>query len=312
MRFCRIKVTALIVLLCSALAVPVAAQDYSWPREIVAPEATIVLYQSQPEKLTGNHLTGRGAVSITVKSRPEPVFGAVWLSATIETDRDHDLVIVRDIHITRVRWPDVQPEEAARFTKIVEADFPKDGLRMTLTQLTASLAAAERESESLAQLNNDPPRIVFAEKGSVLLLYNGEPQARPVEQSSLERIVNTAFAVIRDTKGKAWFLGAGGLRYSAPSAKGPWAPDAKPPAEILRLAPTDTGPTPPKVPPAIVVATEPTELIASGGKLLYVRNTETPWFREMASQAHFVLLSGRWFSAPSIWLDRGPSFGLTP
>ena len=284
------------------------AQDYSWPREIVAPEATIVLYQPQPEKLAGNHLTGRAAVSITVKNRPDPIFGAVWLSATIETDRDQDLVIVHDIRVTKVRWPDVKPDQAARFTEIVEADFPKDGLRMSLARLTASLATADREAQSLEQLNNEPPRIVFAEQSAVLLLYDGEPQARPIENSSLERIVNTPYAVIRDTTSATWYLGAGRLWYAASSPMGPWKPDAKPPAEILRLAPADTTPAP-KAAPAILVATEPTELIASdgkpnwqstaGGKLLYVRNTETPWFRDLESQSQYVLLSGRWFAAPS-------------
>ena len=57
----------------------------------------------------------------------------------------------------------------------------------------------------------------------------------------------------------------------------------------------------------IVVATEPTELIAtqgtanwkslSGGELIYVNNTETPWLRELSTSNMYVLLSGRWFRA---------------
>lgn len=286
----------------------VRAQDYSWPREIVAPKATITLYQPQPEKLEGNHLTGRAAVSITAPDLNDPVFGAVWLSATIETNRDRDLAVIRELRVTRVRWPDVTPEQASRFTEIVESDFPKDGITITLSRLSASLATAEQEAQSLDGLNNDPPKIAFADRASVLLLYDGEPQTRPVEQSSLERVVNTPFAVLREKDGDTWYLGSGRGWYSAPDPKGPWQPGATPPAAIVKLVPPDTGAASTTA-PAIVVATEPTELIASdgkpswqsvaGGKLLYVRNTETPWIRELATQQQFVLLSGRWFTAAS-------------
>ena len=62
--------------------------------------------------------------------------------------------------------------------------------------------------------------------------------------------------------------------------------------------------------PEIVVATKPTELIVSDGKprweslpngdLLYVRNTETPWLRDLAGGNMYLLLSGRWFRAKTI------------
>jgi hypothetical protein len=50
---------------------------------------------------------------------------------------------------------------------------------------------------------------------------------------------------------------------------------------------------------------EPTELIVTsgkpgwtsltGGELLYVQNTETPWLRELSTNNMYVLLSGRWY-----------------
>jgi hypothetical protein len=57
------------------------------------------------------------------------------------------------------------------------------------------------------------------------------------------------------------------------------------------------------------VATEPTELIATdgkpswksltGGEILYVENTETPWLRQLATGNMYVLLSGRWYRSKS-------------
>jgi hypothetical protein len=65
----------------------------------------------------------------------------------------------------------------------------------------------------------------------------------------------------------------------------------------------------PKVPPETVVATEPTALIATdgqphwksltGGKILYVENTETPWLRQFETGNMYVLLSGRWYRSKS-------------
>ena len=66
-------------------------------------------------------------------------------------------------------------------------------------------------------------------------------------------------------------------------------------------------------PPDIRVTTEPTELIVTDGppnfapltgtQLLYVTNTESDVFRDIQSQRVFVVISGRWYSAPSL---RGP------
>jgi hypothetical protein len=62
--------------------------------------------------------------------------------------------------------------------------------------------------------------------------------------------------------------------------------------------------------PAIVVATEPTELISSTGKpeygsiegtsLLYITNTDSDVLMDTDSQEHYVLLSGRWFASRSL------------
>jgi hypothetical protein len=66
--------------------------------------------------------------------------------------------------------------------------------------------------------------------------------------------------------------------------------------------------------PEIIVSTEPSELIVTEGEpqytpieethLLYAANSENNIFMDTASQQFYVLLSGRWFSAPS--LENGP------
>ena len=321
-------------------AAALQAQDYSWPREIpVAGGATgtIVLYQPQAEQLTGNDLTARGAIALKVAGRADPIFGAMWMAAKIDVDRDSGMVWVHDLRITRVRWPDATAEQQTRFTQYVEMDFPKEGFRMTLERLQASLASADAERSHTDGLKSDAPKLVFTEQLAVLLLYDGEPRLQPIPNSPLALVVNTPFGVVKDTVTGTFWLGAGpGSWYSATDAKGPWTAGGTPPDTIRKLAgdtitvarvdtlfATTTDTAAPKTdtatartdtlfapPPAIVTATEPTELVATqgppkwtttaGGKLLYVENTETPWIRETEGKDNYLLISGRWFRSQSL------------
>jgi hypothetical protein len=339
------------------------AQDYSWPREIPVSggaTGTIVLYQPQAEKLSGNELTARGAIALKVTGRPDPIFGAMWMRATVDVDRDSGMVWLRDLKITRVRWPDATPEQQARFTQYVETDFPAAGFRMTLARLQASLASAEAERSHTDGLKNDAPKIVFSEQLAVLLLFDGEPRLQPIDSQPLALVVNTPFGVVKDTTTGIYWLTDGTTWYSATDPKGPWQAPATPPAVVSKLqseettvAQTDTVTAPaasapqyvntlaPKPdstaarpdsvrsdssaahadstinadtlfapPPAIVTATEPSELVVTqgpptwkttaGGKLLYVENTETPWIRETEGKDNYLLISGRWFKSESL------------
>ena len=77
-------------------------------------------------------------------------------------------------------------------------------------------------------------------------------------------------------------------------------------------APNDSAPKPTlknTTPPAIFVATSPTELMVTKGPpsyvaipgtdLLYVSNTKADVFQEITTGHIFVLISGRWFTAPT-------------
>ena len=230
------------LLACGAPALQ--AQDYSWPREIPisgGATGTIVLYQPQAEKLEGNDLTARGAIALKVAGRPDPIFGAMWMSAKVDVDRDSGMVWLHDVRITRVRWPDATAEQQTRFTQYVEADFPKAGFRITLARLQASLASAESELSHTEGLKNDAPKVVFSEQLAVLLLYDGEPRLQAIPNTGLALIVNTPFGVVKDTATATYWLGAGeAMWYSATDPKGPWKPGATPPAAILKLTGADS------------------------------------------------------------------------
>jgi hypothetical protein len=214
------------------------AQDYTWPRQIPisgGAVGTIVLYQPQAEKLTGNELTARGAIALKVAGKADPIFGAMWMTATVDVDRDSGMVWFHNLRVTRVRWPDATAEQQTRFTQYVEQDFPTAGLRTTVARLQASLASAEAEARHTVGLKSDAPKIVFSERLAVLLLYDGEPILQPVPNSGLQLVVNTPFGVVKDTATATFWLGAGeNLWYSAKDPKGPWVAGGTPPAEILK------------------------------------------------------------------------------
>jgi hypothetical protein len=295
---------------CLLLASAPALAQLEWPQEITAPEGTIVVYQPQPESLAGNVVSGRAAISLELKNQADPIFGAMWFTAKLDTDRDSDTATVRDLRVERVTWPDSKDADEQRFTAIVESAVPETGFEISMERLSASLATAEVVQKSLEDLNTDPPKIVFREELAVLLLYDGKPRLSEIEGSPYERALNVPMAVACRKGGKPCWLYSGTFWYEAKDPLGPWTPASSPPADLAGMMPEpEAAEGSPASPPTIVVATEPTELIATdgkpswsslaGGELLYVQNTESPWLRELATGNMYLLLSGRWYRSRS-------------
>jgi hypothetical protein len=310
-----------------------AAQDLGWPREINAPKAKVVMYQPQAEALEGNVLTGRAAVSVTPEGKTEPVFGAVWMTSHIATDRDNRTVEILEIEVSQVRFPGATPEQEERLSKIIVDEVTTWDLTMSLDRLLTMLDLAE-EKRSIAQgFNDDPPKILFVTYPAMLITIDGEPQLRSIENTGLQHVVNTPFLIAFEPPSKSYYLYAGNeVWYTSRQIEGPWFATGTVPSSVKALAPVeeeqealrqaeqyakelageDAAPPPEEsdIPPSIIVATEPTELIASDGEpkyepladsgLLTMSNTESDVLLEIESQRHFVLLSGRWFAGPSL------------
>ena len=305
-RLLQPALTAVICLLASASAIA----QLDWPQEIQAPGGTIVVYQPQPEKLAGNVLSGRAAISIESDQLEQSIFGAMWFTAKIDTDRDSDTATVRNLEVDRVAWPDSKDAGEQRFTALVESAIPTSGFTISMERLAASLESAEIVQKSLENLNTAPPALVFREELAILLMYDGPPRFSEVENSDYQRAMNVPMAVVCTKRGQSCWLSSGRFWYEAKEALGPWSPTVSPPRDLVQMMPQpepDEGV--PTSPPAIVVATEPTELIVTvgkpqwtslaGGELLYVSNTESPWLRELATGNMYLLLSGRWYRAKS-------------
>ncbi len=284
----------------------------NWPQEIDHEKGKIIVYQPQPEKFEGNSFYFRSAMALELKDKKEPVFGVFWFKSQIDTNHESNTATVRNIEVQKVRWPESKDADEQKFTSIVNAALPVSGFEISLEQLSASLASVENEKSSLAGLKNEPPQIIFEEKLAVLLSYDGKPQFTAIENSTYKRAVNTPFLVFKSKANSIYYLSSGSLWYSSSLSTGPWKQTYTPPADLVQmLQKADSESTVSKVSvdsiPEVVVAIVPTELIVttgkpsweaiSGGEILYVKNTETPWLRDISTGNMYVLLSGRWFRA---------------
>lgn len=119
------------------------AQAISWPQELSAEGGAVVLiYQPQVESFAGNSIEGRAAVSVkTPASNNIPVFGAIWIKARIDTDRDTRTAIIRDIDVGEVRFADVSDLDKQILAKFIESQVEGASFTISVDQLLADLDA---------------------------------------------------------------------------------------------------------------------------------------------------------------------------
>ncbi len=297
------------------------ASDGGWPREIDTPEGLVVIYQPQPEKLDGNQLKGRAAVAVELKGSSEPVFGAVWFQARLDTDRAERTATSADVSVTRVHFPDQNEKKSQKLSDLLEKEIPKWQLPISMDRLISTLDLAEQRTEAAQTINTKPPKILFVAEPAVLISLDGEPRLKQEEGSELMRVINTPFPILFEPSEKTYYLYADtDTWYAASNIQGDWAVSNKVPKEVAARAPEaepDTGEQEaaedekePGPPPKVIVVTEPAELISSNGKpefvpisetdLLYVSNTDSDVLFHIKNQDYYVLLAGRWYTSAKL------------
>jgi hypothetical protein len=317
----------------AAVPAPAAAATTTpWPLRIDSPYGTINVFEPSPERLDDGHLSARAAISVIPPGETEPKLGAMWIDATVNTDRDARTIAITDAKVQNVRLPDDADREQ-QIGPFLQDLLPQLSVTFSLDQLTAGLQTAQREQQAVAQLQTKPPKILFSHVPATLVVIDGDPKLQPVEDMPVMRVVNTPFVILLDPASRKYFLKAGQDWLSAPDVTGPWANTGSAPAPVLSAASrlethqepqaAQTAPTAaeaPQVenngtPPRIIVSEEPAELIVTDGQpifiplpgndLLYVSNTQSDLFLDINTQTYYVLLSGRWYRSASLdgpWL----------
>ena len=298
-----------------------------WPREVASGPSTFTVYQPQLESWDGFNLQAFAAVSVKTGDSENLTYGIRWFTAHTAVDKDNRLVTLKDIAVSRVRFPSVPKKEAAYLVTIQKTIITKTRL-MALDRLEAMLAIlAEEEKASEMAVKNDPPAIFFSQVPTLLVYIDGEPAYRPVKDVPLQRVINTRPLILRDASDKHYLHLLDGWMES-PGINGPWtvagqvsphlakaAKDAVSSGQVDMLTGrTDSkekaGPSLAQTgPPLVHVVTFSSELIVTSGEpefvpiegtqLKYAENTTGHLFWNAADRKMYVLISGRWFSADS-------------
>lgn len=307
------KLRALLAVLISSAPLFAQSPPSVWPQIIGTSAGTVTIYQPQVDSFSQNVLTAHAAVSIVPTGQTNPVFGAVWVKSTVQTDRDARTIDLLSTSVTDSRFPQADAGEVAAVTLAITqkaSDFT-----ISLDAVLASLAKTQKTSPS-AEFNNTPPQIIYSDEPAVLVTIDGEPEMQAVSGFDLMRVVNTPFFIVLDTPSKTYYLRGPGTWLSASNVMGPWQSALNPPPSVTSFfAQTKTAQEAGSLGqatdlmPKIIVATQPTELIQTDGaadfmaipgtNLLYVSNTQSDVFMDIDTQALFVLLSGRWYTAAS-------------
>jgi hypothetical protein len=309
----------MILVLC--LAPALSAQD--WPREVLSSEGTITMYQPQIETYSGNSLKARAAVSIIPVGKDDPVFGAIWIDCRVFTDRPTRTVMLKEMEVRRIRFPSGTDVDTAKIADALEEMIPRFDLTFSLDLLLESVETAQKEKESVHELETTPPKIIVLNHPAVLVRIDGDPIFNNIDRTSLKRVINTPYFLVQENTSKKFYLHGGDIWFRATNIQGPWKQTNTPPQSVIDLyeqtksddesdedsTTNDLVSRTGKI-PEIVVSTEPAELIATDGKiqfapiegtgLLYASNTPSRVFLEINTQEYFILISGRWFTATKL------------
>lgn len=299
----RILQTLVAILICQAGAA--YAQDASWPQELSGVDGgTVLIYQPQVEVFTDNSLEARAAVSVkSAATGNAPVFGAIWIKARIDTDREARIASIRDIEITDVRLTDANDDQKQSLVDFIETNVQGSTLTISVDQLLTDLDAKNAGSAE-PELRHEPPKIMLSTVPAMLVSIDGEPVMQAIEGSNYERVVNSAFLVVKDGKSHFLYVGSNAW-FQSHEIAGPWALATNIPDDIRSLVEPAEDDDVDVSDMQIIVATEPTELLVADGEpswapvegmeLLYMDNTDSNAFLELTTQKYYLLLSGRWY-----------------
>jgi len=298
-----------------------AISDLGWPREYDHEEGQVVVYQPQLDEWKDfTTLTAKAAISVQFKGSDEFQYGAIYLKATTEVDKDEDEVLLDNITITKMHFPDIGIESAKKASDMVTKALPAKGsMVMALERLVADLEADGKDVRE-AKVNLDPPPIYYSDQPAILLMFMGEPSFKPVEGADgLMFAVNTNWDLLLDISSSTYYLLNGeSWVQTADPVKGPWVKAEKLPETFSKLPDDDDwGDVKEHIPgkaaeeqALVFVATEPSELIetdgapefglVSGTKLMYVTNTDSDIFFDNDDNNFYFLTAGRWFRSENL------------
>jgi hypothetical protein len=305
-------------------------RETPWPQTVQAGATTLTLYHPQVDSWDGGKLATRLAVQAARGNPPKSTYGIVTLDAHTLTDKGTRVVTIDQARVVKADFPSAKSADVEAWSAAIRRHFAAKSRSIALDRLEAQLGITEAAATTEHRpLRDQPPRIVFSDVPAILVSIDGAPTYKPVAGTPFERVINTRPLLLRDRSGTHYlrvfdgWMSASALdaSWSVVSAPSPQLAEAFKQASDAHLIDPLTGQTAPDKPapslkqttPAIIVATQPTELIVTNGapklvpiagtRLLYVENTTGRVFKETTDNRTYVLIAGRWFRATD---ERGP------
>src|SRR5580704_10007799 len=181
-----------------------------WPKLINTSNGTqIKVYEPEPESFKGNTLMFRSAISILGSGSNDPVFGAFWGTAKVETDRDNRTLRINSLDVTSIRIPAIEGQDTIDYIdNTLETQFPQSAGAISLDAIVATLNQNEQEIKISGGISNKPPKVMFVTQPSMLVLIDGEPKLQNNKELSLQMVVNTPFTIVKNSDGRFYLYGS--------------------------------------------------------------------------------------------------------
>jgi hypothetical protein len=332
----RLRIVAFIVTLCTCLipghAAELGAQPAQtslgvhassslntfWPRELDIDGKRYAIYQPQINAWRGNRIAGHMAVAVLSSDGP-PHYGVTRFTAEADIDKSQDEVHLTQVKVTAAQAP-AAPDGGESLREELGALLPGE-MTLRLSQLQLSYTAAKQLSNRHAMLvRNTPPKIQVEIDPTVLVLIDGDPVLAPVARHpEWQRVVNSRALILRAKDGD-YHINAAGYWYTAQTLSGSWHNESAP-RQLLNVAAAVASqvevdpiqlerPVDPGTAPALMVSSEPAELVLLDGparfrpvlgtSLQSISNADHPLFILPSDHRYYLLVSGRWFSADSL------------
>ena len=298
----------------------------SWPITFTSGDTTGMVFEPQCDSWDGHDLSARSAVSMQAAGQALPSYGVVSFSAITLVDKSAGSAQLANLKVNSADFPSAR-NKTQDYVALLDQQFPQHAPALPLDRLETSMTFATTPAKPQT-LNSTPPKVIVATRPAMLVYVDGPPAWRAVAGTDLQRAINTRVLLLKDAAGEHYLHLYDGY-VEAPTLSGPWKAASQPPAgaEVAEKAAIDSGqvdlmrgqtdattgkmPTlSASTPPDVFVETRPAELITFNGQpayasipgtaLLYAENTSGNVFKCLTDQQTYLLISGRWYRAPSL------------
>ncbi len=269
---------SLLLIAANVKAQSAQGDNSSWPVTINAQDGSVIkIYEPEPESLSGNTLKTRSAISLLQPGKTDPVFGTFWAVETVDIDRDNRRMNIVSAKVPNVKFSsDVDDNTISYVKTTLETEIPNAEPDLSQDEVLASLDNNTEEKKLSKDLENNPPKIIYSNKPSLLVVIDGEPKLQHNDSWNMDAVVNSPFTIVKNNDD--YYLYGGKHWYKGSSAEGPFNYVGSVPRSLSKVQASvdnannsdpgynsDSANPQPNVIPDVIVSTIPAELIQTNG-----------------------------------------------